>query len=848
MKKNRIRIWCRRSIWMIFISSMLVAHTANTQYLYEYLQAHPDADFYEVYEAVEAYYQDRDKGRGSGYVHFMRWAQQVEPYVYPSGELQNYQARLVSEYARYQRVLERQGRATHGDWDEQGPHSYVLGSGWNGGNGRVNRIHFHPSNASVFYVCTPSGGLWKTQDAGSTWSCLTDGMPTIAVSGFAINYNNPGIMYLLTGDGDGNNSPSIGVLKSTDGGNTWTKTGLDWAINWDYPTMIRAFNLVMHPTNPDILFVAASNGLWKTSDGGQQWQLEVGGYFFDIEFKPGDPAKMYATSIGNFWRSINTGSSWVPDNDPDFPSEYCRIEIAVSPNQADYVYLLFGGHVNGTGDGYFSGVLRSTNAGVDFDLMADSPNILGYSSIGQDSVNQACYDLTIAADPSNANTIYVGGINVWKSTDGGVNWTIVSHWKEDINTIGYTHADIHDLRFNGSTLYCGSDGGLFRSTDGGSNWTDLSPGLGIMQFYDIDIEGSVYSGGTQDNGCNQWLSGSSTATHTIGADGFACLVNYNNTNIRYQSDQNNKYRTTNGGVSFTNINVPGISGYWNADWIMDPVDPQRLYVAQNDIWRTTSGGVSGWTDLNAGFTNNRNIESMAQGINNRDHLYASDRESIRKTSNVNAASPTWTDISAGLPFAQAMLSGIIVDPVNTQRLWVSFGGFSDGNKVFYSPNGGTNWYNESGSLPNVPVNCLVYQSGSSDGIYIGTDIGVFYRNDGIGDWIYFTNGMPTVRVLDLDIEQGYLYAGTFGRGIWRSTLYSSCPASYSLTNANDPGNQNFTGIQRYHASNTINSSRIITGGIGTDVIYSAGYEIILTTGFHARKNNLFRAKLGSCPE
>ena len=835
-------------LYFILAFSMLFSPCADAQYIFEYLREHPEAGFYEVYNAVEAYYRDKDKGRGSGYVHFMRWAHNVEPYAYPSGEIKNFQARIFSEYKAYQRKLEHLGRETHGKWFEQGPDSYVLGSGWNGGNGRVNRVYFHPSNPSVFYICTPSGGLWRTQNAGVSWTCLTDGMPTLGVSGFAINYNNTNVMYLLTGDGDGNNSPSIGVLKSFDGGNTWVATDLNWAINWDYPTMIRAFNLVMHPTNPEILYVAASNGIWKTSDGGQHWQMKQGGVFFDIEFKPGDPAKMYATSTNYFWKSTNSGDNWVLDGDPDFPTEFCRIEMAVSPDQPNSIYLLFGGHVTGTGNGHFSGVYRSVDEGAEFSLMSDAPNILGLSASGQDSTNQACYDLAIAVDPNNANTIYVGGINVWKSTNGGSSWSIISHWVEDNNTIGYTHADIHDLRFNGSTLYCGSDGGIFRSTDGGANWTNLSSGLAIMQFYKIDVEGNIYSGGTQDNGCNQWTSATSTATHTIGADGFACLIDYTNTNIRYQSDQNNKYRSVNGGMSFTSINVPGISGYWNSDWIMDPVEPERLYVAQRDIWRTTSGGVSGWTDLNAGFTNNKNIESMAQGVSNRNRIYASDRLSIRTCGNVNSSSPDWSDISAGLPFAQAMLSDIVVDPLNAQRIWVSFYGFSNGNKVFYSPNGGTNWYNESGTLPNIPVNCIVYQAGTSDGLYIGTDIGVFYRNDGIGDWIYFPNGMPTVRVMDMDIEGGYLYAGTHGRGLWKSEMYTGCPSSYTLTPFNDPGNENFTGIQRYHAGSSITSSRIITGGIGTDVIYAAGSEITLTSGFHAKRNNLFVAKLEGCPE
>jgi photosystem II stability/assembly factor-like uncharacterized protein len=830
--------------YLFLIASLMFSPSLNGQYFYQYLQEHPGENFYEIRDSVAAYYADKDKGRGSGYKQFRRWASNLEPYVYPSGEMVNYKARLNTEFQRYSQKLQMENKSSHGYWVAEGPDDYTLGWGWNGGNGRVNRITFHPTISSTFYLSTPAGGLWKTTDSGTTWDNMTDGMPTPGVSGFAINYNNTNIMYLLTGDGDDADSYSVGVLKSFDGGLNWVETSL----SWDIPFLVTARKLIMHPTNPEIIFVAASNGLWRTIDGGNNWNQEQPGAFTDIEFRPGNPANMYATSTNAFWRSADTGDSWAIDGDTDFPTQYCRIEIGVTPNAQSYVYLLFGGHVNGTGNGHFSGLYRSSDYGSDFSLMSNYPNILGYASNGLDSANQACYDLAMAVDPNNVNTVYVGGINVWKSVNGGASWTILSHWVERNNTIGYTHADIHALEMNGSTLYCGSDGGIFSSNDGGSNWTNLSSGLSIMQFYYLDVENNIYAGGTQDNGCNQWISGSSSATHSIGADGFACLIDYNNTDIRYQSDQDNKYRSTNGGFSFTIINPPGANDYWMTDWIMDPINPARLFLAEKDIWRTVSGGVSDWTDLNAGFTNNNRIESMAIGVSDTNRLYASDQESIRTTTNVNASTPTWSDISTGLPFPQAMLSDIAVDPTNAQRIWVSFYGFVMGNKVFHSPNGGNNWFNESGNLPNVPVNAIIYQPGSNDGLYIGTDIGVFYQNDGIGDWIYFTNGMPTVRVFDLDIDSGFLYAATHGRGLWKTELYTTCANNLILTPGNDPGNENFTGVQRYHALNSILSNRIITGGLGTDVMYNAGTEIIFSSGFHARKDNLFEAKLGGCPE
>ncbi len=191
---------------------------------------------------------------------------------------------------------------------------------------------------------------------------------------------------------------------------------------------------------------------------------------------------------------------------------------------------------------------------------------------------------------------------------------------------------------------------------------------------------------------------------------------------------------------------------------------------------------------------------------------------------------------------------IAINPTNSLNIFVTIGGYDSWSKVYESTNGGDNWNNISGSLPNVPVNCIAYDPGSANGIYIGTDIGVFYRDDNIGDWIPFMNGLPHVVVRDLEINNtsGLIRAATYGRGLWSSSLYSSCPSGYALNPGNDPGNPNYTGFQFYEASGTITSTRIVHGGVGTDVTYKAEGKIILEQGFHAYVNNKFCATLGPC--
>ena len=777
-----------KNLFIIFFVSIISTSLLAQEYADMWRDAN-SRDFYAIQRKFKEYFQNRDKGRGSGYKQFKRWEMFTEPRVYPSGRLFNYSAYLWEEMEKFKQsemYTSSVRRSTNGYWTDMGPHSYTDGLGWNGGQGRINCIAFHPTNSNIFYVGAPAGGLWKTTDGGSTWTCLTDGLPLIGVSGIAIRPNATNTIYILTGDGDGGHTNSIGVLKSTDGGSTWHETGTTWSFSMG----VRGYKLMMHPTNYNTLFMATNVGIFKTTNGGDTWQQTHFTNTTDIEFKPGSPSTMYAAEWDEFLISTNSGNTWNVDPGGTCPTTgFTRFSIGVTPADPDVVYLLYGGGSTG-----YKGTYYSDNSGQTFSLQSNTPNIMGYETDGSDTKHQAGWDIAIAVDPSTAGTVYIGGINVWKSTNYGVTWEAMSYWKETNNSTGYTHADIHALEFNGSTLFCGSDGGIFKSTNAGDTWTDLTEGMNIMQFYFIDVVSDEISGGTQDNGCNQWPTSSTDALHTIGADGFACLINYNNTNIRYQSDQDTRWRVTPflGVWTHENISPFGLTGFWGADWIMDPSNPDILYSGHLDVYRTTTGGLGliPWNDLNVGFTeagDSTGVQALAMSPENTSRLYAASDQGIRRTDNATAGSPTWVDITGSLPVVSAKIRKMAIDPSDSRRLWVCFSGLSGGNKVFSTTNGDAatpSWTNESGTLPNIPVNTIEYDPGSNDGIYLATDFGVFYKNDGIGDWIFFSNGLPNVPVFDLDIDGSYLYAGTFGRGIWRSSKYTTCPASYSLTQAN----------------------------------------------------------------
>ncbi len=580
----------------------------------------PSTDNFEtIRQNAENYFANIDKeARGTGYKQWKRWEYIQQDRLTDDGRVFNYAARNFQEYNDYMAAQSssRGTTSTYGYWDQLGPYHFTDGNGWNGGIGRVNCITFHPTLSSTFWVGTPSGGLWRTTNGGTNWTPLTDGMPRIGVSGLAVNYNNTDIMYLLTGDGDGADVYSIGVMKTTNGGETWYSTSL----SYDVTDNVRGYKILMHPTNPAILFVVSSEGIHKTSNSGSTWTLvhsSSTSNYHDIEFKPGDPTIMYACAGSQFFRSTNTGDTWTQITS-GVPTSATRMAIGVSPNNSAYVYLFAGPSYS---SGIFVGMYRSTDSGVSFASRATTPNILGYSNVGADSDDQTTYDHCVAISRTDIQDIVTGAINCWKSTNGGTSYTLSSMWDNPPGA-DYTHADIHALEINplNNYLYCGSDGGIFRSIDFGDNWTDLSNGLVITQTYRIagyQPDANLLINGTQDNGSNKWTGGPNML-HVLGADGMDCMIDHSNQNILYNSTQNGGLRkSTDGGATYTSIKPAGSVGSWVTPYVMNPSSAGTIYAGYSSVYKSTNGG-STWSALSVGGSG-----AMAIGTSNTSRVYAS---------------------------------------------------------------------------------------------------------------------------------------------------------------------------------------------------------------------------------
>jgi PKD repeat protein len=768
---------------LLVFSLIINSFSSNAQQWVEMMKD-PNANFYETQAAFNAYWQNRPYERGKGYKQFKRWEQKMAPRVYPSGDVKM-ASNTFKNYKQWEDERAAAGipKSTNGTWTIVGP----TGKPTNGGAGRVNFVRFDPTNSNTIWIGTPDGGLWKSTNGGTSWTTNTDQLTIIGCSDVAIDPTNTSVMYLATGDNDGSDTYSSGVLKSTDGGATWNTTGLNWTASQGRTIG----KLLIHPTNPQILMAFTSAGIFRTTNGGTSWTNPTGTFACsDGEFKPGDPTTVYAcgtffkrsTDGGVTWTAVTTGLTGIG-----------RLAMAVTEADPAYVYLL----AARASDNGFLGLVRSTNSGAAFTTrMAStaSNNILGWDN-GADSGGQGWYDLAIAVSPTNAETVLTGGINIWKSTNGGTNFTKTSVWTASNST--YVHADIHDLAFlpgNGTTIFTGCDGGVFKTTNTGTAWSDLSSNLQIAQQYRISISTSnanLVLAGHQDNGSNLTTNGTTWA-QKVGGDGMDCYVDRTtNTNMVASLYYGDYYRSTNGGTSFSDITDPTADG--SEEWVsaihQDPTTSAiayaggrpRLYKC-NNIW----GSVS-WTALGTP-SGSGNITEFAIAPSNNQVIYTlkSGTNAVAKSTN---GGTSFTAVSTGLP-TNAIPTWIAISNTDPNVAFVTYSGYVATAKIYKTTNGGTSWTNLSTGLPNVPVNCVVYHNGNSagDGIYIGTDVGVYYRDNSMTTWVDFSAGLPNCSVTDLEIyyATGRLKAGTFGRGTWESDLYSNVPtlpvASFTANN------------------------------------------------------------------
>lgn len=713
--------------------------------------------------------------------------------------------------------------------------------------GRTRALLINPRNPEIMYAAGVAGGVWKTTDGGKLWQPLTDLLPTLAVCALAFDPTNPDVIYAGTGEGyfNADATRGAGIFRSFDGGNTWRQLEGTRTANFHYVN-----DIVISPNNYSRIYAATRFGVMRSLDGGVTWTVAIdeskNGGCSDLAIRTDQRTDVVFAACGIptnirtpgnvqalIYRNDNANSLglWQVVHTEEGMS---RTSLAIAPSNQDVIYAVSSENGASGMPHSLHAVFRSTNGG-EVNSWVKVNNSQGaklntalftnpiwafQSDCRAGGINQffaqGWFDNVIAVDPLNENIVWVGGIDLFRSDDGGANWGMASFWHEPKTNARYVHADQHVIvfhpQFNGSsnrTMFVGNDGGIFRTENARAQtvtgnrapcssasskvtWASLNNGYEVTQFYHGAAfpNGTRYLGGAQDNGVilGSDVDGTNGWRELMSGDGGYVAVDPNNTNIIYASTNGlSLMKSTDGGASFrpvtTNINNIGFG--FIVPFVMDPNDSNRLWLGGQTLWRTKNGAES-WTPASH-FLRGTPVTAIAVAQDDGNFVLAgTDQGYIHRTTiGLNSTADTvWPDTRP----RSGTVSSLAFDPTNRDIAYATYSTFTN-KHVWKSVNGGMTWTSIDGPLPDIPVNCIVVDPTNTQRLYIGTDIGVFASPDGGTTWAVENTGFANAPVEWLALGQfggsTHLFAFTRGRGAWRVPLGQAC--TFTMT----PMNNNF---------------------------------------------------------
>lgn len=694
-------------------------------------------------------------------------------------------------------------------------------------SGRITRFAVHPDDTRVIYTATASGGLWKTVNAGTTWDPIFEHQSSVSMGDVALAPSNPDIVWVGTGEQNSVRSSQFGdgVYRSDDAGKTWQHMGLEGSRH--------VGRILIHPDNPDIVYVAAMGSLWgpnperglyRTTDGGKTWQqlLSPSEYtgVVEVQMHPENPNTLFAATFqrerrmwsmvgggdeSGLFRSDDGGDSWnrVGNGFPTGPVG--RVGVTFCASNPDTLYASAVGPEGGT--------FRSTDGGNAWERR-------------NASVQSHWYYGELACDPENPDRVYAPMTPLLMSEDGG----------ETFNNIAQSlvHSDHHTLWINPEDpqhLMSGNDGGLYTSRDGGDTWQWTS-NLPVMQLYTVavDMQEPFYHvyGGTQDNGSwggpvgTRYSDGITNEDWMFisGGDGFHGMADPTDANILYsQSQYGVLYRTDRKSGEQRRIQpwqpqedeFPPYRWNWSSPFVISSHDSKTLYFGANVVFRSQDRGTS-WERISPDLTRQQsrdelplqgrvqpadaidlhsstamygNLHSLAESSLRRGLIAAGTDDGLVQITRDGGRNWRKSQTFPGVP--EMMKVGMLTwSAVAEGTLFVVFDGHKDNDfrpHVVRSDDFGTTWRNITSNLPEFgPTKSVAAHPRDGNLLFVGTEFGVYASRDGGDHWLALRSGLPTNSVQGMVVHprENDLVVGTHGRGFWvldeLSLLQSLTPA------------------------------------------------------------------------
>lgn len=702
---------------------------------------------------------------------------------------------IRKQFAGSPHIFDSPPSPTGSNWTPIGPGPIVSGlqqpqTSLSSVSGRVLSIAVDPIDSRRIYIGTVNGGVWRSTDAGTTWSARTDDQPSLAIGALAINPMNPAHIFAGTGEytygTTYGNYFGQGLLYSPDGGDTWSPLGGGTFGN------ARISRILLDPNDPDNhIFVSCEDGAYEGAfiSGAWNWLLLRAGSASDIVLVPGDSADPGLHVIaafageGLFLRTLlnNAWSPWIQLTDPAaIPANPGRTALGQSHNNPYTIWAAF----SDSSTGYLNAIAKTSDGGMTW-----TPAAMPASNLGSYDGANAC--MHISAHPNKPDTVFLGLRQLFRSDSG-------SPWSE-VQSVSVIHMDHHCFAFdppnnsnnNEDTMYAGCDGGIYRSDDGGISWEQRNCGLGTLQLYAVANHpewAAIALCGAQDNGGSIY-SGAPAWAFLGGTDiVMAAIDSLHRAYIGYYGAI---YRSDGLNPPFNNKFSLPFTTEWNFPFALDTANPGVCYTGARALLRTNDGFDTAPTpatnplvdssNLSAGF-----ITSIAIHPANPDVVLLA--TSYGRVYRVQRTGPDWTipnvtvtDITnTGLP-AGLHISCIAVDP--SENIWISIssilltegpGEFTN-DHIYFLKSGESAWENRSsGLLKANPINTLAIDPLNSDAVYCGGDSGVFCWNAVPGSWTLWDEALPNAPIFQLAIHSPsrLIRAATFGRGVWERPLES----------------------------------------------------------------------------